>query len=310
MGGSTGRIDKVAVVLRPSEASRVDAILPELCSWLAERGRTAVLPFEDRDRLSKMLAPLPKTTEFMNKKEMHRRADLIVSLGGDGTLLGASRLATRDSPPVFGVNAGRLGFITAFEQKGFLAELDSVLKGAFDVARVSLYKAEVRDADGGAVARKGHFLNDAIFNKNDISRMIALHVSTGDGEPIYTIDGDGLIVSSPVGSTAYSLAAGGPVVHPGVNAMVVTPICPHGFNTRPVPIVIPETMDVVVEAGHRRAALCLTLDGQETLPLRHDQKVLISKSRTRSVKLVKNVRNTYFNTLRRKFSRETGRTPF
>ena len=224
-------------ILRPSDATDFDVIVPKLHSWLNKRKKTVIFPSEDRNKLNRILKQNCDSIEFLPKESILSSSDLIISLGGDGTLIGVSRLSTKDSPPIFGVNMGHLGIITEFSKGELFNALGKVIEGDVDIIRINLYKAEIMEKD--KVVRAGFFINDAVFNKNDISRIIGLHVATED-ELIYRIDGDGLIVSSPIGSTAYSLAAGGPIIHPKVSSMAITPICPHSFINRPTPIVIPE----------------------------------------------------------------------
>lgn len=296
---------KVAIILRPStlrpsDIADFDTIVPKLNAWLCKRKKTIIFPSEDRNKLNRILKEESDSVDFVSRNHIHSSSDIIISLGGDGTLIGVSRLSIKDSPPILGVNMGHLGIITEFSKGELFHVLEEIIKGNFDTTRVNLYKADVIEKD--KIVRSGFFINDAVFNKNDISRIIGLYVATED-ELIYRIDGDGLIVSSPIGSTAYSLAAGGPIIHPKVSSMVITPICPHSFINRPTPIVVPESMNLIVNSESQRENLCLTLDGQELIPLCPGQKVKISKSRTRFTRLIKNKSNTYFNTLREKFTR-------
>ena len=295
---------RVAIILRPTDTSELEALIPKLYTWLKKRQKILVFSSEDRNRLNRILHRNFNAMEFIDRNKIHTSSDLIISLGGDGTLIGISRLSTRNSPPIMGVNIGHLGIITEFSQGELLNELEKVVNGRSNIVKVGLYKVEVRDK--GKAVSTGFFFNDAVFNKNDISRMINLSVST-ENELIYRIDGDGLIVSSPLGSTGYSLAAGGPIIHPQMNSMTLTPICPHSFVGRPIPIVIPDTMNIVVKPREQRDDLCLTLDGQELLSLRPHQTVKISKSRIKYAKIIKNDNNTYFDTLREKFTRHNGK---
>ena len=150
-------------------------------------------------------------------------------MGGDGTLLGAIRNLGRKSPPVFGINMGKLGFITEFSKHEFFEELENVFKNKYELADIDHYQADLMRK--GKRIFRGYFINDAVFTQSEISRIISLDVSSGP-EKIYDISGDGLIVSTPVGSTAYSLAAGGPILHPNLKGFVLTPICPHSLNYR------------------------------------------------------------------------------
>ena len=290
---------KISIILKPSDTTNFGPVVSKLYQWLKRKKKTVIFLSEDRNRLNRILKDASKSINFTDRNNIHKESDLIISLGGDGTLLGLSRLATKHSPPIFGINMGHLGFITEFSKEDIFTELEKALKGLLDIAKISLYKVEIREED--KTVGSGLFFNDAVFNKNDISRMINLSVSTED-EFIYRINGDGLIISSPIGSTAYSLAAGGPVIHPQVQSMAVTPICPHSFTNRPVPLVVPENMNLVIHPQGSKDNLCLTLDGQEFFSINPSQNVRISKSRTKFVKLVKSSSSSYFKTLNQKFS--------
>ncbi len=290
-------------MLRPTDTLGLEGLIQKLYSWLKKRKKHIIFSSEDRNRLNRILHQNLEAAKFVDKNKIHTSSDLIISLGGDGTFIGVSRLSTKNSPPIMGVNIGHLGIVTEFSQGELLKGLEKALDGRLNIIKIGLYKIEIRDK--GRIVNTGFFFNDAVFNKNDISRMINISVSTED-ELIYSINGDGLIVSSPMGSTGYSLAAGGPIIHPHMNSMTITPICPHSFVGRPIPIVIPDTMNIVVNPQGQRDVLCLTLDGQELCSLRPHQTVKISKSKAKYVKLVKNDNNTYFNTLREKFTRQNG----
>ena len=295
---------KIAIILRPSDTLNLESLMPKLHQWLIKKRKTIVFPSEERNRLKRILHQKLEGIDFIEKHKIHSTADFIISLGGDGTLIGTARLSTKDSPPIFGVNIGHLGLITEFSQEELFKDLDKALKKQLDIVKVGLYRAQIIDHD--KTVKIGFFFNDAVFNKNDISRMINLSVAT-ENELIYPINGDGLIVSSPMGSTGYSLAASGPIVHPQMNAMVITPICPHSFVGRPIPIVIPDNMKIIVKPQEQSNGLSLTLDGQAFLPLQPHQTVQISKSKTKYVKLIKNNNNSYFHTLRVKFTRHSGK---
>lgn len=290
-------IQKITVVLKPHLISEFSAVLPNLCTWFSRRKVSVQFLSKDQDRLKQVFKTIPKNVSFVDEDKYHNFSDLILSLGGDGTLIGVCRQSTKHSPPIFGVNMGRLGFITEFSKAEFFDELDEVINGRMEIVKAQLYKIEVQEQ--GKVIESSFFLNDAVFNKNHISRMIWLTVEN-DYEHIYDLSGDGLIISSPIGSTAYSLAAGGPIIHPQVGSLVMTPISPHSLTHRP--IVIPDNMAIHVKSQDKDDPINLTLDGQQLLTIYPYQTVKVSKSKARYVQLVHNPARTFFHTLKVKFT--------
>ena len=192
---------------------------------------------------------------------------------------------------------GRLGFIAEFSKVEYFDDLSNTIKGNFEINKVPLYKVEVEKK--GKKIFKSKFLNDVVINKNNISRMFSLTAEC-DSELIYNISGDGLIISTPIGSTAYSLAAGGPIIHPNVNALVLTPICPHSLNHRP--LVIPDHKKIELKFPVKEEFLTLTLDGQEAFDVEKGCIISISKVKNSYAKFIKNPDRTYFHTLKEKLT--------
>jgi len=290
-------IKQVGVVLKPKTVTEYSSLLPNLALWLKKR--KIVLSFAEREqeRVSKIFKNKTSTFLFLEEKKMHLENDLNITLGGDGTLLGFARLSTKSSSPILGINMGNLGFITEFPKAEFFEALDQVIKKGADTVKLPLYKTEIIKAKKSLFT--GYFLNDAVISKNDISRMFTIGVEC-DGTNIFNISGDGLIFGSPIGSTAYNLAAGGPIIHPNVGAISLTPICAHGLNHRP--LVISDKSKLIAKIPSGSNALKLTLDGQEFYDLTSRSEVLITKSSTRSVTLIQNPDRSYFQTLKDKFT--------
>ena len=165
---------------------------------------------------------------------------------------------------------------------------------------LALYQVEVFRKDKSTF--KGTFMNDVVVNNNQISRMLTLSVESM-GEHIYNLSGDGLIISSPIGSTAYSLAAGGPIIHPNVNAMTLTPICAHSLTHRP--LVIPDNTSVTIKASRPEETIKLTLDGQQSFVVNSQDTIKVSKRKGIQVRLIKNPGRAYFRTLKEKFTHGT-----
>jgi len=227
------------------------------------------------------------------KVDLARECDLVVVLGGDGTLLAVARHARADVP-ILGVNMGELGFLTEVTEAEALPMLARVLAGRFELdRRLTLAAALER---GGRVRRRARALNDVVISNGSLARIVEFTV-TVDDQPLARYRADGLIVATPTGSTAYSLSAGGPVVEPTVQALVVSPISPHTLTNRPV-VLRPEAVVRIVLAERERDAV-LTIDGQETMALAGRDAIVVRRGRT-PVSLVRSPDRTYYDVLRAK----------
>ena len=286
----------VAITLKPNTTPEFYNILPNLCSWLIRRKRTVVFREEDKERVLKFFRG--KNTdylEFWNTKAFHEKVQIMLSLGGDGTLIGVCR-RINSKIPVLGVNLGRLGFITEFNKNEYFDRLGDILDGKYEVTTKSLFHVSVSRKN--KIHYRDYFLNDAVLAKNDIARMINLRIELGS-EHVYNISGDGIIISTPLGSTAYSMAAGGPIVHPDVKAFVLTPICPHSLIHRP--FVVPDSAEMCLKILPPHHSVTLTLDGQVALNIDEQDTVMINSSKLKKVLLIKNPDRGYFETIREKF---------
>ena len=291
------QLKNITIVLKPKVTSEFESILPNLASWMHRRKKTIYFLSKEKERLTKIFKGDLKHINFVEEKDLHKDTDLIITLGGDGTLIGVSRNVKKTSPPIFGVNMGHLGFITEFSKVEFFDHLEETLKGNYKLTTLALYQVEVFKKTKSVF--KGTFLNDLVINNNQISRMLTLSVES-EGEHIYNLSGDGLIISSPIGSTAYSLAAGGPIINPQVNAITLTPICAHSLTHRP--LVIPDNTSVIIKAARPEELIKLTLDGQQALVVTSQETIKVSKRKTLHVRLIKNTDRTYFRTLKEKFT--------
>lgn len=293
------QLKNISIVLKPKVNSEFESILPNLASWLLRRKKTISFLDKEKERIQRIFKGEIKNLNFIAENDLHSESDLIITMGGDGTLIGVCRNITKNSPPIFGVNMGHLGFITEFSKAEFFDQLESTLKGDFLITKLCLYQVEVFSKKKDKPTFKGYFLNDAVVNNNQISRMLTLSVES-EGEHIYNLAGDGLIISSPIGSTAYSMAAGGPIIHPKVNAITLTPICAHSLTHRP--LVIPDSSNVVIKASRADESIKLTLDGQQAVVLDSNDVIKVTKTKTKVVNLIKNPDRTYFRTLKEKFT--------
>jgi NAD+ kinase len=293
------QIKNISIVLKPKFNTEFESILSNLITWLARRKKSISFLEKEEERISKVLKGELKNCNFISENELHSNSDLIITMGGDGTLIGVARTVSKSSPPIFGVNMGHLGFITEFTKHEFFDQLEQTLKGNYEITTLSLYQVEVFEKRKNEPKFKGYFLNDVVINNNQISRMLTLSVES-EGEHIYNLSGDGLIISSPIGSTAYSLAAGGPIIQPSVNAVVLTPICAHSLTHRP--LVVPDHSSIEVKASKPDESIKLTLDGQQAVIIGSNETVKVTKRKSRTVQLVKNPERTYFRTLKEKFT--------
>jgi NAD+ kinase len=266
-------------------------VLAELASWLDGRGITPVFEADTATLAGPAVARHTST-----KEDLPRQCDLVVVLGGDGTLIGmAGRIAQAQRDiPILGVNFGSLGFLTEITLPELYPALESALNGTAEVeARMMLRSRTLRS---GQVHTDRLALNDVVITKGALSRIIDLTVEIG-AQPAMRVRADGLIVASPTGSTAYNLAAGGPILHPAVDALLVTPIAPHMLTNRP--IVIPGSSEVRVRPAMDGDEVFVTIDGQFGHPLQADDEIVIVRAE-RPFRLIRSATRTYFEVLREK----------
>lgn len=289
--------NNISIILKPDVIKEYLNFLPNLVNWLLRRKKNVYFLKHEEERLEKIFDEKNfKKFDLIDEEELYRLSDLIISLGGDGTLIGLCRKIKNYSPPILGVNLGRLGFITEFNQGGLYEDLSQYFQQKLQVINLPLFKVKIMHKN--KVRFKETFFNDAVISKHHISRIFSLTVNSGD-DHIYNVSGDGLIISSPLGSTAYSLAAGGPLVHPDVKGMILTPICPHGLTHRP--LVLPDNHQLSIRILKNVANVTLTLDGQSVTSIRETDIIQIMKEKKKWVKLVKNPQRSYFQTLKEKF---------
>ena len=256
----------------------------ELAEWLRRRGLVAAL-----DEATLRARGIQGETPFLPSEPW----DLVVVLGGDGTLLAAARTLA-PGVPILGVNLGNLGFLTEINRGELYPALVEVLEGGFTTEERSLFDVELRRQSGAPSLFR--VLNDAVITKSALARIIELTLQV-DGHLIARFRSDGLIISTPTGSTAYNLSAGGPIVNPLLPVAVLTPICPHALSMRP--IVVPDDAPIQVTLETRREEVYLTLDGQEGAAMGFGDTVSITRSRA-TVRLAKVSGRRFYESLRAK----------
>jgi NAD+ kinase len=277
---------QAAIISKPQKPE-VAGILRDLIAWLEARHYNYLL---DPDSATYIDAPHPIERVDMPKY----KPNLVIVLGGDGTLLAAARAFARTTTPILSVNLGSLGFLTEIPLSDLFSTLEAWCDNCAEIEVRSMMHAEhFRD---GEVIQEWDALNDVVIAKGTIARMGDFSVEI-DRQLVATFRADGVIVSTPTGSTAYNLAANGPIVMPSVNALLVTPICPHLLTIRP--IVTPGEATVSVHVVGVPNEIYLTVDGQEAVPLRLDDYVHCQRSKS-SVRLLRSRPNSLFSVLRSK----------
>lgn len=282
-----------AGIVAKTRLAEAAGVIAELAGWLEARG---VRPVFDTETAA--LVGLPPGRPTWSRDELPAQCDLLVVLGGDGTLIGmAGRVANAGVDiPILGVNFGSLGFLTEITLPELLPALDAVLAGRAQIeSRLMVRALTLRD---GVVFSDRLALNDVVVTRGALSRIIDLAVEIGD-QPVMRVRADGLIIATPTGSTAYNLAAGGPIVHPAVDALLLTPIAPHMLTNRP--IVVPAASEIRVRpaVGASNDELFVTLDGQSGHDMHADDTIVVRRAE-RQVRLVRAATRTYFDVLREK----------
>jgi NAD+ kinase len=275
----------VGVVVKPNHKEAWETAC-ELSVWLEKRGIELIGSPHEEDEI----CPI----ENVGAEEFQQKADLIVVLGGDGTMISTARLIGNREVLVLGINYGSLGYLTEFRIEEMFSALEEILAGNYKTDRRVML--EIEHQRGEKTLGKGRVLNDVVINKAVLARIIEIEVSL-DELFVNNFRADGLIVATPTGSTAYSLSAGGPIVYPSMNAVVLTPICPFTLTNRP--IVIPDTAEICLRLKNESDGVVLTLDGQIGYQMQTGDCVLIRKSLL-TFNLVQPPNRNYFDVLRNK----------
>jgi NAD+ kinase len=281
----SGRKKFVGIISKPSKPELAQ-ILPTLFSWLDKHEYRVVI-----DRETAAYSPGPEVVE---RKQMASLAlDFVVVLGGDGTLLSTSRAVAQAGIPVLGVNLGSLGFLTEVPLPELYQALEEVDQKRATVEPRSLVQCELL-RDGKSIMSYSA-LNDVIVNKSALARLNTYDLFI-DKVFVTTYKADGLIISTPTGSTAYSMAAGGPILTPSVDAFVITPVSPHSLTHRPLVVRDSAEIEIIVKTGDEEAYL--SVDGQVGMPVRDEDKVVCRKAEYK-VQLLR-IRRAFFEVLRTK----------
>ena len=287
MSADIKTIRTVGIISRPRRED-IALVVPPLITWLRAHGAQVVCDAETGGCIDALAG------DTRNREDLPGCCDLLIVLGGDGTLLSAARLAAERKVPILPVNLGGLGFLTTVSQDEIYLILKEIFAGKHRVSTRVMIEAEI--LRGGAVIRRQIALNDAVLNKGALARIMDLELRI-DGDYVTTYKADGLILSTPTGSTAYSLAAGGPIVYPIVEAFIVTPICPHTLTNRP--LVIPDSAQIEIDFEAGNEAVYLTLDGQIGIELVRGDHIAVRMA-PEKLYLVRPAKKTYYEILRKK----------
>lgn len=279
------RFQSIGICVKSDQPQMADRVA-ELAEWLRKRGIEVWLDPQAARWQGGPESPL---------EEIAARVDLMIVLGGDGTLLSAARAIGERAVPVLGVNLGTMGFLAEITSDELFEALEAALAGRLRVA--SRMRLAVEVERGGRIVQRALALNDAVIGKSALSRMIDLE-ARADGAFVTTYHSDGLIVATPTGSSAYSLSAGGPLLLPDGEAIVLTPICPHTLTQRP--LVLPESYRIeILVIATRGGDVHLTVDGQVGLPLEEGDRVVAQRSR-HPVRLLVSPHRNRFDVMREK----------
>jgi len=279
---------KIGLVVR-AETREALALGRELCVWARKKSHTIIFERESMKQLG-------ESGDSCGAEELVTKADPIVSLGGDGTLIGVARHVQSPSPAMVGVNFGTLGFLTEIYPSELLSTLEELFKGKAIFAERAIFETVV--SRGKELLLQTQAVNDVVLQKGVREKLVDIDVAV-NSEDMMRLRGDGIIVATPTGSTAYSMAAGGSIVYPSLNVMLLTPICPHSLTNRP--FILPLEKEVRLRVPRYNGKIFVIVDGQISLQLQQGDEVLIKQSANR-VKFVRSPKKNYFDILRGKLN--------
>ncbi len=279
-------LQTIGILSRPRR-EQLSVVVPPLLKWLESRGIKTILDEETA-------AALTDGSKGQPRSAVADASQLLLVLGGDGTMLAAARLAAPRQIPILPINMGSLGFLTSFTLDELYPALEDTLAGKSSISQRVMLQAELVRA--GSAMESQRALNDVVITKGALARMIQLELSI-NSDFVCRYRADGLIVSSPTGSTAYSLSAGGPIVHPAVEAFIITPICPHMLSDRP--LVVRDYCQIEIKLNGDADSVYLTLDGQRGIPLQPTDTLRVQRAKEQ-LQLIQPPKKPYFEILRSK----------
>jgi NAD+ kinase len=283
---------RVGLVIKPSLHQDVTELIAALADWLRDRDLRVA-----GEEAARHL--LPPSIDILTRPELSEFSELVVVIGGDGTMISAARMIGKKRIPVLGINFGFLGYLTEYTPESIFSALEAVLSGRYRVdVRMKLETIVFRDE---TEVLRADVINDCVLTKSMLARLVPVHCNI-DGQFVSVFHADGLIIATPTGSTAYSLSAGGPIIHPAMGAVVMTPICPHTLTNRP--LVVSDESEIELTLSGERGKInvedvFLTLDGQTGCAVLPGDRIIIRKSDS-VLMLVEPENQNYFKLLRDK----------
>lgn len=282
-------VNRIGIVVNPTKTDAFP-LIKQVIAWLEERGIEVLLDSAVHDAIETAVESSPV-------KDMPKRVDLMVAFGGDGTMLSVAQQMKDASTPLMGVKVGGLGFLTEVTEGEVFTTLENVLSGRHRLERRMMLSCSVSHADGSE-HRETVALNDVVIQRDSLERMLTVETYV-DEEFLASYACDGLIISTPTGSTAHSLSAGGPVVHPQAEAIVITPICPHMLTNRPLVLSSKQKLRAVIASENTSAGIMI--DGQIAVKIHPGDQVHVRKSPL-SILLAASSTKSYFEVLRAKLN--------
>ena len=266
-------------------------LLDPLIKWANQNKIETYITTRIKDKTKEVL---PENIRIIEKADDFLKTDFLIAMGGDGTILSAARAVGSRGTPIFGVHLGELGFMADVIVENMFERLDQIANGSFSIQERMLLKAEIHNSEEGKIF---YCLNDFVIDRGKYHRILTMRLNSDDRH-IADYDSDGLIISTPTGSTAYSLSAGGPIVWPKLNAIVVTPISPHTLTLRPLVLSDDSNLEISFPKA-KTTNIALAVDGQVENYLQNNSKIKISKA-PYSIKMLDFEDSNYFSTLRKK----------
>lgn len=287
-------LKNIAVIANFNISDKLVAAM-QTAEKLISLGCTVIAPQRGQDRVKESYPEMLDKIEFMSFDKLYRSSDAVIVMGGDGTILETARHAAGADVPVLGMNLGRLGYLAELETNE-LDKLDDIVRGNYTIDERSMLKVLINSEKKGEIYC-GYALNDAVIS--NAPKLIDLELFD-KGAPITSFRADGLIISTPTGSTAYSMSAGGAVVDPRLKCFCITPICPHSFTSKP--LIFPDSAEIeVVNCTRREKRVCLTLDGRQFFDVYYGDTVKVSKAPF-AAKLIRVKPESFYKTLRNKLN--------
>ncbi len=278
---------RIGIFCKPSPVEN-QVLLKKLVQWLRDKDLSVILDTN--------AAKLIGENSTNSVSEMAEKSDIVVVLGGDGTLLKLTHNVHKFNTPILAVNLGNLGFLTDVPRSGLFDALEKVLAVNCKIENRMLLEACL--FRNGEKIADYHVLNDLVINKGALARIVDLEVRV-DGQYMTSYRGDGLIVATPTGSTAYSLSAGGPIIHPSIHNLIINPICPCALTNRP--IIIPDDSEIDINLATEKEDVRLTFDGQESCQIQRGDILKIKKAKT-TLQLIRASEKNYYQILREKLN--------